>query len=197
VPAGPAPAEPATARTTTPVPAISPRSPVVAGSDAASGRPGGALDQRASAPSQSAPVVAALQAGPRSSAASGGSPAAEGEAVGVRAIGDRALAIVFATNSSYFPPGTSQKLKALIAELAPGQRYRVRLQAAVSGSDSVVGASSTAEAARYNKWLAERRLERVSSWLQESVGDRELIVEPQFLAGDSSRRVIVEISPAG
>jgi len=198
VPAGPAPAEPATARTAAPVPAISPRAPAVAGSEPAPGRPEPAPSRTEPPPGRSEPVIAALpeQTGSTTALArSASSP--ENEAGGVSDAGDGAVAIVFATNSSYFPPGTSQRLRALIAELAAGQRYRVRLQAAVSGSDSVVGASSIAEAARYNKWLAERRLERVTSWLQESVKDRELIIEPQFLAGDSSRRVIVEISPAG
>jgi hypothetical protein len=196
VPAGPAPAEPAVARTTVPVPAISPREPAVARSESAPDRPEPAPSRNETL-NRNEPVVAALQERSGPKGASAGSARPDDAAGNASAVGDGAVAIVFATNSSYFPPGTSQRLKALLADLAGGQRYRVRLQAAVSGSDSVAGASSAAEAARYNKWLAERRLERVTSWLQGSVKDRELIIEPEFLAGDSSRRVIVEISPAG
>ncbi|MDX1540358.1 MAG: hypothetical protein R3349_03035, partial [Geminicoccaceae bacterium] len=70
----------------------------------------------------------------------------------------RSLSIVFANNSSYFPPGTRKQLEALIGGLASGGRYRVEITASVSDASSVVGAANSEEAARYNQWLANRRL---------------------------------------
>ena len=58
----------------------------------------------------------------------------------------------------------------------------------------MVGATSPEEARRYNTWLAERRLARVREWLSENATDRPLEVEPEYLADDSSRRVVVRIA---
>ena len=107
------------------------------------------------------------------------------------------VVITFATNSSYFPPGTSRRLKALVDGMAGDGGYRIQLQVGVSGSDTVVGAASPEEARRYNRWLAERRLGRVQEWLSENAADRQIEVEPQYLTDDSSRRVVVRIAPTG
>ena len=107
------------------------------------------------------------------------------------------LVITFATNSSYFPPGTSNRLRQLLAEVDPGKRYQLSVQIAVSGSRKVVGAKSAQEAARYNKWLAERRLERVERWLLENANPDTLSIRPEYLADDESRRVVVRVAPAG
>jgi hypothetical protein len=107
------------------------------------------------------------------------------------------LVITFATNSSYFPPGTGNRLRQLLAEVDPGKRYQLSLQVAVSGSRKVVGAKSAQEAARYNKWLAERRVERVQQWLLENANPDALSIRPEYLADDESRRVVVRVAPAG
>ncbi|MGH6905975.1 MAG: hypothetical protein ACREIR_24920, partial [Geminicoccaceae bacterium] len=107
------------------------------------------------------------------------------------------LVITFATNSSYFPPGTSNRLRRLLAEVDPAKRYQLSVQVAVSGSRKVVGAKSAQEAARYNKWLAERRLERVERWLHENANPDTLSIRPEYLADDESRRVVVRVAPAG
>ena len=65
----------------------------------------------------------------------------------------------------------------------------------MSGSDTVVGATSPEEARRYNQWLAERRLSRVREWLDENASDRQLEIEPTFQTDDSSRRVVVRVAP--
>jgi hypothetical protein len=106
------------------------------------------------------------------------------------------VVITFATNSSYFPPGTSRRLKSLLDRMAGDASYRVQLQVGVSGADTVVGATSPEEAKQYNKWLAERRLARVQEWLSENAVGRPLEVEPEYLTDDSSRRVVVRIAPA-
>jgi aromatic ring-cleaving dioxygenase len=106
------------------------------------------------------------------------------------------LAITFATNSSYFPPGTSKQLRSLVRGMAAGERYRVVLQAGVSGSDKVAGASNPEEARRYNRWLAERRVERVQIWLNENAAGADLLIEPQYLPGNEERTVVVRVAPA-
>jgi outer membrane protein OmpA-like peptidoglycan-associated protein len=108
-----------------------------------------------------------------------------------------ALVITFATNSSYFPPGTSSRLRRLLAEVDPGKRYELSVQVAVSGSRKVVGAKTAREAASYNQWLAERRLERVERWLHENANPDTLSIRPEYLADDESRRVVVRVVPAG
>jgi hypothetical protein len=79
--------------------------------------------------------------------------------------------------------------------MTAGGRYRIQLEVGVSGSDTVVGASSPDEAKRYNRWLAERRMDRVREWLDENAKDRQLEIEPAFQADDSSRRVVVRVAP--
>jgi hypothetical protein len=106
------------------------------------------------------------------------------------------VVIPFAINSSYFPPGTSQRLDSLIGRMATGARYRVQLQVGLGGSDKVAGATNPEEAMRYNKWLAERRMNRVKEWLIENARNRQLEIEPKFLVDDSSRRVVVRIMQA-
>ena len=106
------------------------------------------------------------------------------------------LVITFATNSSYFPSGAARRLRELIAGMAPDQKYQVGLRVAVSGSPKVVGARSPQEAATYNKWLAERRLERVQNWLLEHAAAGALSFKPEFVT-DESRQVIVRLAPVG
>jgi hypothetical protein len=105
------------------------------------------------------------------------------------------VAITFAINSSYFPPGTSNALNSLVDRMASGARYRIHLQVGLGDSDKVAGATNLEEAMRYNQWLAERRINRVKEWLIENARDRQLEIEPEFLADDSSRRVVVRAMP--
>lgn len=120
--------------------------------------------------------------------------AAEG---GVRHEPDDALVITFATNSSYFPPGARQELVALVKSLAAGGRYDVHLRASVSSSDQITGAASTEEAARYNQWLAERRVDRIKTWLDEHALGSELAITTDFLPDDDSRQIILRLDPTG
>jgi hypothetical protein len=108
---------------------------------------------------------------------------------------DGDVVITFATNSSYFPPGTTRRLGTMLKGMTSDERYHVQLSVGVSGTDKVVGATTPEEARRYNKWLAERRMARVQEWLAENARDRQLEIEPVFVADDSSRRVLVRIVP--
>ena len=51
---------------------------------------------------------------------------------------------------------------------AQDRRYEVVLEASVSGSQKVVGAETAEDAAKYNRWLAARRLDRVREWLDQN-----------------------------
>lgn len=110
---------------------------------------------------------------------------------------DGALEIVFATNSSYFPEGAGEQLRAFLKTLDKNGSYIVRVQTSVDGGSDVSGASSDDEASRYSAWLAERRYERVRSWLVNNGDGRTLKIEPTLLENDGSRRVRVEMNPLG
>lgn len=107
------------------------------------------------------------------------------------------LVITFPTNSSYFPPDIPEQLQKLVAGLEGEQPHPVILQVAVSGSSHVVGANSAEEAARYNQWMAERRLERVEKWLLENLGKDRVVITPEYVANDDTRRVVVRLGGAG
>jgi outer membrane protein OmpA-like peptidoglycan-associated protein len=111
--------------------------------------------------------------------------------------GDHPLVITFPTNSSYFPPGTESQLRSLFGALQNDRRYQVLLQTSVSGSQKVVGAETPEDAEKYNKWLADRRLDRVREWLDQNVKGTELVIEPEYLANDDSRQIVVRLRPAG
>jgi hypothetical protein len=197
LPAGPAPAR--VPSVTQALPAVSPveaaTPPNAAGRDpvetaAAPRQPA----QSRAAPAAPAPpgagaeVMAAL---PERADVAPAAPQAPGEAR------DEQLVIVFPTNSSYFPPGTGTQLRALLRTLGDDRRYEVVLESSVSGSKQVVGAETAEEAARYNQWLAARRLERVQDWLAQNAPASRLVIKPAYRADDDSREVVVRIRPVG
>ncbi len=102
------------------------------------------------------------------------------------------LEIVFDVNSSFLGPRAIAALRGLAGELPAGRQYRLALQAAVS-DDGVKGAKSR-ESERYNRWLAERRLDRVAAWLREH-GEVKFDLESGFINHDSSRRVTIAARP--
>lgn len=105
--------------------------------------------------------------------------------------------ITFATNSSYFPSDARGRLEQLVAGMQPGERYQIRLKAAVSSSDQVVGAKSAEEAQRYNRWLAHRRLERIQNWLSRHAAQRDFTLETSFVENDNSRAVKIDVVADG
>jgi outer membrane protein OmpA-like peptidoglycan-associated protein len=193
---------------TRPLPALSPAQPVESRGVAGDRQPAadtkvaavepapaaaGAASQRA-APGKAAQDAAMAAAQP--SAATQQSAATEDpERQGKVEWGPHNVVITFATNSSYFPPGTARRLASLLGNMESGARYRVQLEVGVSGSDTVVGATSPEEARQYNRWLAERRMSRVREWLDENASERQLEIEPAFQADDNSRRVVVRVAP--
>jgi hypothetical protein len=103
------------------------------------------------------------------------------------------LELVFDVNSSFLGPSAISALRGLVAGLPKGVPLQVALQAAVS-DDGVKGAKPR-DAERYNRWLAERRVDRVAVWLRQQARS-ELAIEPGFVAHDSSRRVTISARQA-
>ena len=108
-----------------------------------------------------------------------------------------ALEIVFATNSSYFPEGAGDQLRAFIQTLDEDKSYVLRIQTSVDAGSGVSGTSSSDEAKRYNAWLAERRFKRVEAWLLKNGDGRKLTLEPSLIENDASRMVRVVPNPLG
>lgn len=108
-----------------------------------------------------------------------------------------ALEITFATNSSYLPQGWKNELGSFLERLNQGESYVVRVQTSIDGDARVAGTSSDDEAAKYNRWMAERRFERVKAWLLKNSEGSTLQIENTELNNDGSRRVKVELNPLG
>jgi hypothetical protein len=104
------------------------------------------------------------------------------------------LTITFDVNSSYLPDDLNGRLRALARKLEADRSYQVKLVGAV-GTGDVAGRSAD-EARRYNRWIAERRVERVADYLQRTASAAELKIERRFAANDPSRRVQVVVTPA-
>ena len=100
------------------------------------------------------------------------------------------LTITFDVNSSYLPADLGGGLKRLADRLQPGQAYAVELTGAVGGD-----AASQDEDARYNHWLAERRMGRVAEFLRKNAETERLEIKQTFAANDPSRRVVVQVRP--
>lgn len=125
-------------------------------------------------------------------------PAHEADKKGRVVVSDGgALEITFATNSSYLPQGWKEPLKSFLDRIDRDKGYIVRMQTSLDGGSSVTGSSSEVETARYNKWLADRRFERVKAWLLKNSEGATLQIEPTEVINDGSRRVIVELNPLG
>jgi hypothetical protein len=209
VPTTSAPAVVANAPATTSAPAVAANAPALAANAPASAANAPAAAANAPAPAANATALAAIAPPPVAKVGQAAKQRETGTAVAAKPAaaarspaGDGKvesdagnLVITFATNSSYFPSGTAKRLRALVAGLASGRSYEVNLQVAVSGTTKVVGARSPEEAAAYNKWLAERRLERVQSWLVENAA-ATLSFKPEYVT-DESRRVVVQLAPTG
>jgi hypothetical protein len=101
--------------------------------------------------------------------------------------------VVFEPRSSFFPPGTETALKRLLARLPKAPGYVFALEAAIG--DGVAGPKEEGEGARYQRWIAERRLARLTDWLEQNAEFREVAIERSFLAHDPSGRVTVRVHP--
>ncbi len=102
--------------------------------------------------------------------------------------GEPRLEIVFDLNSSWLPHGAVKDLGALLERLREG-RYALEIVTAVDNGPIKNGTPE--DAARYNRWLAERRANRVAEWLRRR-GDGVIVdIEQRFREDDPSRKVVI------
>jgi hypothetical protein len=142
--------------------------------------PAGSLG--ATAPESEAPSVAAIEP-------AAAPPAVEPEP----APAPETLTITFDVNSSYLP-SLDGRLRDLASNLEPGRSYEVLLTGSVGAGD--VEGQSAEEALRYNRWMAERRVDRVAEYLQKNAKVEDLSIKQDFAMNDPSRRVVVQVRPA-
>jgi outer membrane protein OmpA-like peptidoglycan-associated protein len=103
-----------------------------------------------------------------------------------------AMEITFDVNSSFLPSGAEGQLRVLLARLPKEAGHEAEVVGAVSDDD--LKAADAHEAARYNRWLSERRVERVAGWFERYAGAR-FTVKRGFVEHDPSRRVSVRLRP--
>ena len=102
------------------------------------------------------------------------------------------LAITFDVNSSYLPKGTGRELQAMLRDLPPHGRYEALLEGAVSAE--ALRSRPEADGHAYNRWIADRRMDRVAEWLRRNMGG-SLAVRHAYVENDSSRRVTITLRP--
>lgn len=103
------------------------------------------------------------------------------------------LTITFDVNSSYFPDSLNGRLRGLASRLKPGHTYAVELTGSV-GNDPVAN-GDPGDAASYNRWIAERRVDRVADFLRANAKAGDLTMKRAYARNDPSRRVVVKIRP--
>lgn len=99
--------------------------------------------------------------------------------------------IRFAAGSSFFPDGAGKELARLVSELPKDRAYRIQLFAGVD--DTLVKPEDPAESARYNRWLAQRRLARVSEWLEQHAEIRDLTLTRALREEERTPKVVVRV----
>ena len=102
------------------------------------------------------------------------------------------LEIVFDLNSSWLPHGAVKELRGLLERLREG-RYAVEIVAAVDNGPIKNGTPE--DARRYNRWLAERRANRVAEWLRRRGDGTIAAIEQRFREDDPSRKVVIRARP--
>ena len=102
--------------------------------------------------------------------------------------------ITFAMNSSFFGGSGARTLKTFVDSLDKGKTYRIHLSGAV-GTDPVSGGGA-AEAEKYNRWMAERRVERIAEWLNANSNGRQIEIVRDYIENDPSRTVNIAAGPA-
>lgn len=157
--------------------------PAAAPQPSAEAAPAVAAEQAEESTSQPQPTIAEVEPAAAPPSAAPAAPPPEPDT----------LTITFAVNSSFLPDDLNGRLRSLAQKLQPDRSYAVRLVGAV-GSGDVAGRSAD-EARRYNRWMAERRVDRVADYLQRTAKASELKIARSYAANDASRQVKVEVTP--
>lgn len=138
---------------------------------------------------------AATQPTDREERAVAGVEAREAKALPSRLVGET-LVVSFASNSSYFSTADENRIRALIRRLEPGRPYVLELVVTVGKSKDIDGATTVADAERYHRWLAQRRLARVRSVFEEPAKDLQVEFRHRFEPNTSKRQVTIRVAPA-
>ena len=177
------PAAPAAAGEREKAAAEAPEKPVAAASTAVADPPGAPIQGKPQAPG----TAAAATPAPKTD-----TPVPATVAKGGEAGTTPELEIVFDINSSWLPRGAARDLQHLLQRLGKG-RYAVEIVTAVDNGPIRNGTAE--DARRYNRWLAERRANRVVEWLRRR-GDGIIAgIEQRFRENDPSRKVVIRARP--
>ena len=103
------------------------------------------------------------------------------------------LTIAFDVNSSYFPDSLNGRLRSLASSLRPDQAYAIELIGSI-GNDPVANGAPE-DAAAYNRWIAERRVDRIADFLRANAKVTNLAIERAYARNDPSRQVTVKVRP--
>ncbi len=104
------------------------------------------------------------------------------------AMREEAMEVTFQLNSSFLPAGATESLQRFLGHLPQDRPLRLELRATVS--DDGVKTDDAVAAARYNRWLAERRVARIKEFVERHGGGR-ITVTTGFVEHDPSRRVLI------
>jgi hypothetical protein len=119
-------------------------------------------------------------------------PVPEPAAAAARSSPAARLDVVFETNSSF----TSDKAVADIAEFMhrfAGEGVVMELRGTVGGD---VKDASPQETERYNRWMADRRMGRVSELVHQLTGGAPISVMTSYIENDDTRRVVIVVRGA-
>ena len=75
----------------------------------------------------------------------------------------------------------------------PDQAYAVELIGSI-GNDPVAN-GAPGDAAAYNRWIAERRVDRIADFLRANAKVTNLAIERAYARNDPSRHVTVKVRP--
>jgi outer membrane protein OmpA-like peptidoglycan-associated protein len=132
------------------------------------------------------PVPKAAEAAPEPPPPPPPSPMAAGETIA-------STLLTFPADSSFVPRGAEAELRRLLAALPKRPGYAFEL---VAGIGAGRPDAAPDEAARYARWLAQRRLERVAAWLEQHAEIRTIDIRKVLAAaGDLPHQVAVRARP--
>jgi hypothetical protein len=101
--------------------------------------------------------------------------------------------VPFDVNSSFLSKAATERLREIAGLVRGGGRFTIELTASVGGE---VKDASGQQADRYNHWMAERRIGRVTDWLRQNSGSATLEFKPAFVTQSGPPQIEVKLEPA-
>jgi outer membrane protein OmpA-like peptidoglycan-associated protein len=103
------------------------------------------------------------------------------------------VAIAFEAKSTFLSPDAEGALKRLVKGLGKAPGYRFALEAGLG--EAAPDSADPEMARRYRRWAAERRLARVTEWLQRNAAFRSVQVQGTLSGHEPGGRVTVRVHP--